>query len=65
MPSSLQSFEDVRNIYVLLTQNFTVLHAQYVKNKKKVWCIDGNSFGGDVVLNTLNKAYRDDDNILD
>ena len=26
---------------------------------------DGNSFGGDVVLNSFNKASRDEDNILD
>ena len=26
---------------------------------------DGNSFGGDVVLNSFNKVSRDEDNILD
>ena len=26
---------------------------------------DGNSFGGDVVLDSFNKAYMDEDNILD
>ena len=26
---------------------------------------DGNSFGGDVVLDSFNKASRDEDNILD
>ena len=26
---------------------------------------DGNSFCGDVVLNSFNKVYRDEDNILD
>ena len=26
---------------------------------------DGNSFGGDVVLDNYNNAFRDEDNILD
>ena len=26
---------------------------------------DGNSFCGDIVLDSFNKAYRDEDNILD
>ena len=53
------------NLNVLLTKAFTVCSVQKLEWIYSVMPSDGNSFCGNVVLDSFNKASWDDDKILD
>ena len=57
--------------YIQFTETYPIFGKfsnSFIQNVKLLYSVmqsDGNSFCGDVVLDSFNKTYRDEDNILD